>query len=56
MVVIPLFVKKNPFCPYENGEKILGPEVPYLNAIDALMYLANCIRPYCIFCQFISQV
>ena len=24
---------------------ILGPEVPYLNAIGALMYLAQCTRP-----------
>ena len=26
-------------------KKILGPEVPYFNAIDASLYLAQCIRP-----------
>jgi hypothetical protein len=25
----------------KTGEELLGPEVPYLNAIEALMYLAN---------------
>lgn len=29
----------------DENEEILGPEVPYLNAIGALMYLANCTRP-----------
>jgi hypothetical protein len=38
-------VKKNPFRPREDDEKILDPEVPYLSAIDALMYLANCTWP-----------
>jgi hypothetical protein len=38
-------VKKNPFRPREDDEKILGPKVPYLSAIDALMYLANCTWP-----------
>jgi hypothetical protein len=45
MVVRSLDVKKNPFHPQEVGEETLGPEVPYLNAIGALMYLANCTRP-----------
>ncbi|XP_074352379.1 secreted RxLR effector protein 161-like [Apium graveolens] len=36
---------KNPFRPREKGEELLGPEVPYLSAIEALMYLANCTRP-----------
>jgi hypothetical protein len=27
-----------------NEEEILGLEVPYLSAIDALMYLANCTQ------------
>ena len=45
MVVRSLDVKKDPFCPCEKGEELLGPEVPYLSAIGALMYLANCIRP-----------
>ena len=45
MVVRSLDVKKDPFCPCEKGEKLLGPEVPYLSAIGALMYVANCTRP-----------
>ena len=45
MVVRSLDVKNDPFCPYEKGEELLGPEVPYLSAIGALMYLANCTRP-----------
>jgi hypothetical protein len=36
---------KDPFRPKEEGEEILGPEFPYLSAIGALMYLANCTRP-----------
>ena len=49
MVVRSLDVEKDPFCPKEDGETILGPEVPYLSTIDALMYLANCTRPYIAF-------
>ena len=45
MVLKSLDVKKDPFHPCEKGEKLLGPEVPYLSAIGALMYLANCTRP-----------
>ena len=45
MVVRSLDVKNDPFRSYENGEELLGPEVPYLSAIDALVYLANYIRP-----------
>ena len=45
MVVRSLDVKKDPFRPCEKGEELLGPEVPYLSAIGALMYLANCTRP-----------
>ena len=33
------------FEPQEDDEEILGPRVPYLSAIGALMYLANYIRP-----------
>ena len=29
----------------KNDEELLGPEVPYLSAIGALIYLVNCIRP-----------
>ena len=45
MVVRSLDVKKDSFRPCEKGEELLGPEVPYLSAICALMYLANCTRP-----------
>ncbi|CAL9019215.1 unnamed protein product [Prunus brigantina] len=45
MVVRSLDVKKDPFRPREDNEEVLGHEVPYLSAIGALMYLANCTRP-----------
>ena len=45
MVVRSLDVEKDPFRPRDDGEEMLGPEVPYLSAIGALMYLANCRRP-----------
>lgn len=45
MVVRSLDVDKDPFRPRENDEELLGPEVPYLSAIGALMYLANYTRP-----------
>jgi ribonuclease HI len=45
MVVRFLDVKKDLFRPQEEGEEILGPEVPYLSAIGALIYLANNTRP-----------
>jgi hypothetical protein len=38
-------VKKDLYRPRENNEKALGPEVPYLSAIEALMHLANNTRP-----------
>ena len=41
MVVISVDVKNDSFRPCEKGEELLGPEVPYLSAIGALMYLAN---------------
>ena len=44
MIVRSLEVNKDPFRPKEENEKLLGPEVPYLSAIGALMYLANCTR------------
>ncbi|MCR2848162.1 hypothetical protein KN825_16675, partial [Weizmannia coagulans] len=43
IVVYSLDVNKDSFRPCEKGEELLGPEVPYLSAIGALMYLANCI-------------
>ncbi|XP_059277610.1 secreted RxLR effector protein 161-like [Lycium ferocissimum] len=44
MVVRSLEVSKDPFRPQEENEELLGPEVPYLSAIGALMYLANATR------------
>ncbi|KAK9119072.1 hypothetical protein Scep_017165 [Stephania cephalantha] len=44
MVVRSLEVDKDPFRPHES-EELLGPDVPYLSAIGALMYLTNCTRP-----------
>ena len=44
MVVRSLRVDNDPFRPREDDEKVLGPEVSYLSAIGALMYLPNCIR------------
>ncbi|XP_070002005.1 secreted RxLR effector protein 161-like [Nicotiana sylvestris] len=44
MVVQSLDVNKNPFRPQEENEELLGPEVPYLSAIGALMYPANTTR------------
>ena len=34
-------VKRDSFRPQEDDEETFGLEVPYLSAIDALMYLAN---------------
>ena len=45
MVVRSLEIDKDPFRPKEEDEEVLGPEVPYLSAIVALMYFANCTRP-----------
>ncbi|XP_048599946.1 secreted RxLR effector protein 161-like [Brassica napus] len=45
MVVRSLDVNKDPFRPREKNEEVLGPEVPYLSAIGALMYLASHTRP-----------
>ena len=36
---------KDPFRLEVYTEDILGPEVPYLSVIGALLYLVNCIRP-----------
>ncbi len=44
MFVLSLDVSEDPFQPLKEGEEILGSEVPYLSAIDALMYLANTTR------------
>jgi len=44
MVVRSLEVDKDPFRTKGDDEGVLGPEVPYLSAIGALMYLVNCTR------------
>ncbi|BBN67664.1 Disease resistance protein CC-NBS-LRR class family [Prunus dulcis] len=45
MVVRLLDTKKDPYRPKGDDEMVLGPEVPYLSAIGALLYLAQCTRP-----------
>ena len=45
MAVCSLDVKNDLFLPYEKGEELLGPEIPYLSAIGALIYLATCTHP-----------
>ena len=45
MVVWSLKVDKGPFRPKEDIEDILGPEVPYLSAIGALLYVTNYTKP-----------
>ncbi|XP_070672499.1 secreted RxLR effector protein 161-like [Malus domestica] len=45
MVVRTLDAKRDPFRPNEDKKEILKPEVPYLSAIGALLYLAQCTRP-----------
>ncbi|KAL0404096.1 UNVERIFIED_CONTAM: Secreted RxLR effector protein [Sesamum radiatum] len=49
MVVRSLDVNKDPFRPPVHNDKILGPKVPYLSAIGALMYLANNTRSDIVF-------
>ncbi|KAL6333348.1 hypothetical protein AAG906_028533 [Vitis piasezkii] len=49
MVVRSLDVKNDQFRPCGKNEELLGREVPYFSAIGALMYLANCTRPYIAF-------
>ena len=44
MVVRSFEVPKDPLRPKEENEELFGPEVPYLNAIGTLMYLANYTR------------
>jgi hypothetical protein len=45
MIVQSLEIKTDPFRPPDEGEKTLGPQVPYLSAIRALIYLTNSTRP-----------
>ena len=44
MIVYSLKVKKDIFCPKEDNEELLDPEIPYLSVIGALMYLVNYTR------------
>ena len=48
MIVRSLDPKKDPFRPKEENEALLGPEVPYLSAIGALLSTMYKAR-YCIF-------
>ncbi|KAL0824549.1 hypothetical protein Bca101_048226 [Brassica carinata] len=45
MVVKSLGLDTDPFRPKMDDEDVLGPEMPYLSAIGALMYLATHTRP-----------
>jgi hypothetical protein len=45
MVVQSLDMNKDQFRPKDEDEELLGPEVPYLSDIGALMHVANCTRP-----------
>ena len=45
MVVCSLKVNQDPFCLKGENEELFGPKVPYLSAINALIYLTNCTRP-----------
>jgi hypothetical protein len=42
MVDWSLDIKKDHFLPQEEDDEILGLEVPYISAIDTLMYFTNC--------------
>ena len=44
MIIRFLDAKKYFFCLKEENEALLGPNVPYLSAIGALLYLAQCTR------------
>ena len=49
-VVISLGLDTDPFRPKMDDKDVLGPEVPYLSAIGALMYLASHTTRY-MFCR-----
>ena len=44
MVVHTLDVAGDPFRLKEDEEQVFEPKVPYLSAINTLLYLAQCIR------------
>ena len=45
IIIRTLDMEKDPFRPRDEDKEVLGPEVPYLSVIGALMYLANQTRP-----------
>ncbi|KAM2697752.1 hypothetical protein EV1_036845 [Malus domestica] len=45
MVIHSLDIKKDSCRPKEDNDLVLGPKVPYLSAMGALLYLAQCTRP-----------
>ena len=49
MIVRSLDANKDHFRPKKENKALLGPKVPYLSAIDALLYLAQYRRPYIAF-------
>ncbi|KAL8108954.1 hypothetical protein AgCh_025158 [Apium graveolens] len=55
MVVRSLEIKKDPLCPRKKDEDALGPEVSYLSAAGALMYLTNNTRPDIAFAVSMSE-
>ena len=50
MIIRSLDAKKYPFRPKEESEALLGPVVPYLSSIGALLYLAQCTRHFQLIC------
>ena len=56
MIVRSLDVKNDPFRSCENGEELLGPEVPYLVSLVHLCILLTVLSQILFFCQFISHV
>ena len=42
MIVYTLDVARDPFHPKEDKEEVLEPEIPYLSAFGALLYLVQC--------------
>ncbi|KAL9262813.1 Copia protein-like protein [Drosera capensis] len=56
LVIRSLNVNKDPFRSKEDNEDLLGPEMSYLSASGALIYLTNCIRPrHCFLDQLIGK-
>ncbi|CAL2228217.1 unnamed protein product [Prunus armeniaca] len=56
MVARSLDTKKDPYRPKGDDEILLGPEVPYLSAIGALLYLAQCTIPDIAFLVNVSKI